>query len=75
MHDPSVSQSRPRLGCFLGTFSPSRRHLIALEPAKLLAVETIEPGSTFRTTASLRVASFTAHLSNRQRKKGGRSRP
>ena len=27
MHDPSVSQSRPRLGCFLGTFSPSRRQI------------------------------------------------
>ena len=25
-HDPSVNQSRPRLGCFWGTFSPSRRH-------------------------------------------------
>ena len=24
MHDPPVSQSRPRLGCFWGTFSPSR---------------------------------------------------
>ena len=24
MHDPLVSQSRPRLGCFWGTFSPSR---------------------------------------------------
>jgi hypothetical protein len=24
MHDPSFSQSRPRLGCFWGTFSPSR---------------------------------------------------
>src|SRR5438067_8224800 len=25
MHDPSPSQSLPRLGCLLGTFSPSRR--------------------------------------------------
>ena len=38
MHDPSVSQSRPRLGCFLGTFSPSRRQnpldpLVVDEPA------------------------------------------
>jgi len=24
--DPSFSQSRPFLGCFIGTFSPSRRH-------------------------------------------------
>ena len=27
MHDPSASQSRPRLGCFWGTFSPSRRQI------------------------------------------------
>ncbi len=27
MHEPSVSHSRPRLGCFLGTFSPSRRQI------------------------------------------------
>jgi hypothetical protein len=26
-HDPSVSHNRPRLGCFLGTFSPSRRQI------------------------------------------------
>ena len=24
---PSASHSRPRLGCFLGTFSPSRRQI------------------------------------------------
>jgi hypothetical protein len=24
MHDPSASQSLPRLGCLWGTFSPSR---------------------------------------------------
>ena len=24
-HDPSLSHRRPRLGCFIGTFSPSRR--------------------------------------------------
>jgi hypothetical protein len=27
MHDPSLSHSRPRLGCRLGTFSPSRRQI------------------------------------------------
>ena len=27
MHEPSVSQSRPRLGCLCGTFSPSRRQI------------------------------------------------
>src|SRR6478672_2120381 len=27
MHDPSESQSRPRLGCLWGTFSPSRRQI------------------------------------------------
>jgi hypothetical protein len=26
MQDPSVSHNRPRFGCFLGTFNPSRRH-------------------------------------------------
>ena len=26
-HDPSVSHRRPRLGCFLGTFNPSRRQI------------------------------------------------
>jgi len=26
-HDPSLSHSRPRLGCFTGTFSPSRRQI------------------------------------------------
>jgi len=26
-HDPSASQSLPRLGCLLGTFSPSRRQM------------------------------------------------
>ncbi len=25
--EPSFSQSRPRLGCFCGTFSPSRRQI------------------------------------------------
>ena len=25
-HEPSFSQSRPFLGCFIGTLSPSRRH-------------------------------------------------
>src|SRR5262245_33812279 len=30
MHDPSASQSLPRLGCLLGTFSPSRPD--ALDP-------------------------------------------
>ena len=25
MHDPSLSHSRPRLGCLAGTFKPSRR--------------------------------------------------
>jgi hypothetical protein len=27
MHDPSASQSLPRLGCLLGTLSPSRRQI------------------------------------------------
>src|SRR5205807_10214014 len=27
MHDPSASQSLPRLGCLGGTFSPSRRQI------------------------------------------------
>lgn len=27
MHEPSFSHSRPRLGCFCGTFSPSRRQI------------------------------------------------
>ena len=27
MHDPSASQSLPRLGCLAGTFSPSRRQI------------------------------------------------
>src|SRR5262245_945255 len=27
MHDPSVSQSLPRLGCLWGTLSPSRRQM------------------------------------------------
>ena len=27
MHEPSASQSRPRLGCLAGTFSPSRRQI------------------------------------------------
>ena len=27
MQDPSLSHSRPRLGCFWGTFSPSRRQM------------------------------------------------
>jgi hypothetical protein len=27
MHDPSLSQSRPRFGCLEGTFSPSRRQI------------------------------------------------
>ncbi|MDQ0420465.1 hypothetical protein J2045_001484 [Peteryoungia aggregata LMG 23059] len=27
MHELSVSQGRPRLGCLDGTFSPSRRHI------------------------------------------------
>ena len=27
MHDPSLSQRRPRFGCFFGTFSPSRRQM------------------------------------------------
>src|SRR5262249_36896021 len=27
MHDPSASQSLPRLGCLLGTLSPSRRQM------------------------------------------------
>ena len=27
MHDPSASHSLPRLGCLLGTFSPSRRQM------------------------------------------------
>ena len=27
MQDPCASQSRPRLGCFSGTFSPSRRQI------------------------------------------------
>src|SRR5215470_6238744 len=27
MHDPSVSQSLPRLGCLWGTLSPSRRQI------------------------------------------------
>jgi len=31
MHDPSASQSLARLGCLLGTFSPSRRQ-DALDP-------------------------------------------
>ena len=26
-HDPSLSQRRPRFGCFIGTFSPSRRQI------------------------------------------------
>ena len=26
-HDPSLSHSRPRLGCFCGTFSPSPRQI------------------------------------------------
>jgi len=26
-HDPSLSQSRPRLGCLAGTFSPSHRQI------------------------------------------------
>src|SRR6476469_6323990 len=41
MHDPSESQSRPRLGCLWGTFSPSRRQipldpLVVDQPARLL---------------------------------------
>ncbi len=24
--DPSLNHKRPRFGCFLGTFNPSRRH-------------------------------------------------
>jgi hypothetical protein len=31
MHDPSASQSLPRLGCFWGTFSPSRRQKKVVE--------------------------------------------
>jgi hypothetical protein len=27
MHNPSVDQSLPRLGCLSGTFSPSRRQM------------------------------------------------
>jgi hypothetical protein len=27
VHDPSLSHRRPRLGCFAGTFSPSRRQM------------------------------------------------
>jgi hypothetical protein len=27
MHDPSASQSLPRLGCLWGTFRPSRRQI------------------------------------------------
>src|SRR5262249_60449027 len=56
MHDPSVSQSLPRLGCFGGTFSPSRRQIrstrLSFYPARLaqqfgdlaIAVATILPG-------------------------------
>ena len=31
-HDPSFSQSLPFLGCFCGTFSPSRRHSRSIQP-------------------------------------------
>ena len=41
MHDPSLSHSRPRLGCFFGTLSPSRRQIRSttdrlIFPARLL---------------------------------------
>ena len=33
MHDPSASQSLPRLGCLWGTFSPSRRQIRSTRPS------------------------------------------
>ena len=57
MHDPSASQSLARLGCLLGTFSPSRRQdaldpLVVDYPARLaqqfgdlaIAVAAVLPG-------------------------------
>ena len=35
MHEPSASQSRPRLGCLAGTFSPSRLDLAVAVAAVL----------------------------------------
>jgi len=53
MHDPSASQSLPRLGCLWGTFSPSRRQIrstrlsLTSQPAcgdLAIAVAAILPG-------------------------------
>src|SRR6478672_8598163 len=57
MHDPSASQSLARLGCLLGTFSPSRRQdaldpLVVDYPARLaqqfgdlaIAIAAVLPG-------------------------------
>ncbi len=33
IHDPSVSHSRPRLGCLAGTFSPSRLQTGSTRPS------------------------------------------
>jgi hypothetical protein len=50
MHDPSASQSLPRLGCLWGTLSPSRRQIrwpagLTQQPGDLaIAVAAVLPG-------------------------------
>ena len=38
MHDPSFSHSRPRRGCFCGTFRPSRRQIRSTRAAAIRAI-------------------------------------
>ena len=45
MHDPSASQSLPRLGCLWGTFSPSRCQIRAQQRGDLaIAIAAVLPG-------------------------------
>ena len=67
MHDPSLSQSRPRFGCLVGTFSPSHRQirstrfLFTVHPAlrsiaDANAVETVD--ANVKLTQSVNIVRF-----------------
>ena len=57
MQDPSFSQSRPRLGCLAGTFSPSRQPdaldpFVVDHPARLAAQKRGDPAVAVATIAT-----------------------
>ena len=55
MHDPSFSQSRPRLGCLAGTLRPSRRQIRSTRLSL-----TIQPASRSR-AAILRLSAIAGN--------------